>query len=241
MKKPASGTIADREPSLRRGLIRWAIKQTVFVIVLAVTLYASAGGLIGNRAWIYLALVAVVQVLTAIVLIPRSPGLLIERSQLKEGVKSWDIGLAVFMGYSPVLMALAAGLDARFNGLPADLNAVAIFALLLAILGTLFTLWSMTVNPFFSGVVRIQQDRGHIVASGGPYRYIRHPGYAGFLVFILAAPLILGSLWAFGTAILICGITVLRTWLEDRTLQDELTGYADYARQVRYRLFPFIW
>jgi 2',3'-cyclic-nucleotide 2'-phosphodiesterase (5'-nucleotidase family)/protein-S-isoprenylcysteine O-methyltransferase Ste14 len=227
--------------SVNRGIRRWAIKQTVFVLILAAVLFTSAGRFTGVRAWLYLSLVALIQGLTALVLIPRSPDLLIERSQLREGVKTWDIGLAVLMAYSPVLMALAAGLETRFIAPPADLDAASIIAVLVAVLGTLLTLWAMTANPFFSGIVRIQHERGHTVASAGPYQYVRHPGYVGMLAFILATPLILGSLWAFGPAILATGITVVRTSLEDRTLQRELEGYAEYGQRVRYRLVPGIW
>ena len=226
---------------VNRGIARWAIKQTVFVLILAAALFISAGRFAEIRAWLFLALVAFIQGLTALILVPRSPDLLIERSQLKEGVKTWDIGFAVLMGYSPVLMALAAGLETRFSAPPSSLDVGAIIAVLVAILGTLLTLWAMTVNPFFSGIVRIQQERGHSVASAGPYQYVRHPGYVGMLVFTLATPLILGSLWAFSLAALTTGITVVRTSLEDRTLQRELEGYAEYARRVRYRLVPGIW
>ena len=101
--------------------------------------------------------------------------------------------------------------------------------------------WSMAANAFFSQTVRIQKDRGHTVATGGPYRYVRHPGYAASILFQIATPLILGSVWAF----IPCGLTVLlsvvRTALEDRTLLEELPGYAEYAQQTRYRLLPGIW
>jgi protein-S-isoprenylcysteine O-methyltransferase Ste14 len=241
MKNPAPVEQAAQPHSLTLGLVRWAIKQTVFVLILAAALFLSAGPAAGARDWLFLSLVAIIQVLTALVLIPRNPDLLIERSQFKEGVKTWDIGLAVLMGYSPAFMALAAGLEARLIAPPADIDAGALTAVLVAILGTLLTLWAMLANPFFSGMVRIQKERGHTVASAGPYQYVRHPGYVGMLIFTLATPLILSSLWALGVAVLIVVITVVRTSLEDRTLQSELAGYAEYATRVRYRLLPGIW
>jgi protein-S-isoprenylcysteine O-methyltransferase Ste14 len=236
-----SEAVSGGEASLRRGLVRWAVKQAVFVVILAVALYASAGGQVGARGWVYLGMVAVIQVITALVLIPRNPELLVERSQLREGAKKWDIGLAVLMAYSPVLMAIAAGLEWRLVAPPPALTAAAFSGVTLAVLGTLLTLWAMTANPFFSGVLRIQEERGHFVASSGPYRWMRHPGYTGMLAFILATPLILGSLWALWVALFAGGVTILRTNLEDRTLQAELEGYDEYAGRVRYRLFPYIW
>ncbi|HJW91193.1 MAG TPA: isoprenylcysteine carboxylmethyltransferase family protein [Anaerolineales bacterium] len=167
--------------------------------------------------------------------------MLIERSQMKAGVKTWDIGLAVLMAYSPVFMALAAGLERRLGALDPALDAALLIGLVVSLLGSVLTLWAMTANPFFSGVVRNQQERGHRVASTGPCRYVRHPGYVGMLAFTLATPLILGSAWAWGFAALAVVVTILRTSLEDRTLQRELAGYADYARRVRYRLAPGLW
>jgi len=101
--------------------------------------------------------------------------------------------------------------------------------------------WAMRSNKFFSAVVRIQKDRGHSVVMGGPYRFVRHPGYTGMSAFTLATPLILNSRWAFAPAVATAAITVLRTILEDRTLHNELDGYADYARRVKYKLVPTIW
>jgi len=104
----------------------------------------------------------------------------------------------------------------------------------------LFT-WGMVSNKFFSTAVRIQTDRDHTVASGGPYRYVRHPGYVGYITASFATALALGSLWALIPAGLTMCLLVVRTALEDQTLQDELDGYKEYAQQVRYRLLPGVW
>ena len=101
--------------------------------------------------------------------------------------------------------------------------------------------WAMRANRFFSAVVRIQKDRGQVVVTGGPYRFMRHPAYTGMCVFTLVTPLILDSQWAFVPALVTVSVTVLRTALEDRTLHNELDGYAEYAREVKYRLMPGIW
>ena len=99
----------------------------------------------------------------------------------------------------------------------------------------------MASNRFFIGMVRIQEERGHTVIQSGPYKYVRHPGYLGSLLFILFTPLMLGSLWALIPAGLTCGVVVLRTYLEDNTLKDELAGYLEYSQVVRSRLLPGIW
>jgi len=101
--------------------------------------------------------------------------------------------------------------------------------------------WVMVVNKYSSAVVRIHVDRGHRVVTSGPYRRIRHPGYLGAIVIYLGAPLALGSVWALVPAAGILVLTVLRTALEDRTVQDELPGYSEYAGAVGFRLVPGVW
>ena len=101
--------------------------------------------------------------------------------------------------------------------------------------------WATAANTFFSRIVRIQPERGHTVVTGGPYRYVRHPAYAGAILYELAVPFLLASWPALAASGLSALLLILRTALEDRTLQAELTGYVDYVRQVRYRLLPGIW
>jgi len=108
-------------------------------------------------------------------------------------------------------------------------------------LGIVVLVWAMAANKFFSATVRIQEERGHTVATGGPYRYVRHPGYVGWLMLTLATPVVLGSRWALVPAGITVILTILRTALEDRTLHSELEGYREYAERVRYRLLPGIW
>jgi protein-S-isoprenylcysteine O-methyltransferase Ste14 len=112
---------------------------------------------------------------------------------------------------------------------------------LLMIVGFIPLAWSMVANRNFEPSVRLQAERGHQVASGGPYRFVRHPGYAGLVLQFLALPIALGAWMALIPGLLGVAVFVIRTALEDRTLQDELPGYADYAQQTRYRLIPGIW
>lgn len=127
-----------------------------------------------------------------------------------------------------------AGLDFRAGWTPSLSPAVPIIALVIAALVT----WAMVANTFFALANRIQSEHGHTVATGGPYRYVRHPGYVGAMLFELATPILLGSFWALLPGGLSALLMVVRTALEDRTLQRELAGYVDYLQQVRYRLLP---
>ena len=89
--------------------------------------------------------------------------------------------------------------------------------------------------------MRIQKDRGHRVIDGGPYRFMRHPGYLSMILGALSASFIIGSLYS----LIPCGLAIIalliRTHLEDRTLHKELEGYQEYASRVRWRLLPGIW
>ena len=102
-------------------------------------------------------------------------------------------------------------------------------------------LWATSANAYFSTTVHVHAGEGHTVQTGGPYRFVRHPGYVGALVYQLGTPLLLGSWWGLIVAALSVPLFVLRTALEDRTLHQELPGYPEYAARVRYRLLPGVW
>lgn len=158
-----------------------------------------------------------------------------------ENARPWDKFLAPMLTLGALLLLALAGL-VRLVGWSAPFTLTAIItALVVIILGYLLGSWAPIENWFFSGVVRIQEDRGHRVVSTGPYRFIRHPGYAGGLWAYLATAVLLDSIWAFIPALLLVGVLILRTALEDKTLQEELQGYKEYAPKARFRLIPGVW
>jgi protein-S-isoprenylcysteine O-methyltransferase Ste14 len=145
------------------------------------------------------------------------------------------------LGITQLVRYIVAGLDQRYDWTLGFPGAAQVTALIVCILGYALVVWATASNPFFSQIVRIQSERGHVVVTGGPYHYARHPAYAGAIVYELAVPILLASWWASIASGLSVILLILRTALEDRTLQAELTGYVDYTRQVRYRLAPGIW
>lgn len=227
---------------ISRGIVRWLAQTVLFVLLVGACLFLSSGRLDWVMAWALIGLLVATQGLLAIVLVSNSPELLEERSRMKEGAKRWDRVLAPLVAvFGPLCTCLVAGFDVRYEW-TGDIPMLLQFAgLLIAILGSLFSIWAVASNRFFSGVVRIQEERGHTVVADGPYRYVRHPGYVGEIVFLLSGPLILGSLWALLPAFLTVVVIIVRTTLEDRTLRNELAGYQDYIRRVRYRLVPGLW
>jgi len=158
-----------------------------------------------------------------------------------ENVFNWDKILAPLAGFGGGLITLVVGLDKLLNWSPAFGIPIKIIALAVILAGYIWGSYALIQNRFFSGMVRIQSDRGHQVITGGPYRWMRHPGYAGAIWTYLATPLFLDSVWAFIPAVLIVIVLVIRTSLEDKVLQVELEGYSEYADKVRYRLFPGVW
>jgi len=221
-------------------IVRRLIPVIFNLAIMSVCLFGSAGRFDWSNAWDLLGLNFAASISTT-ALLWRNTGLLAERRNVKPG-KSWDkpiVGFAVLFG--PMATWITGGLDYRFhwtNGMP---PLAFIAGLVVAVLAAVLIAWAMRSNNFFSAVVRIQKDRGHVVVCGGPYRFVRHPGYAGMAAFTLATPLILNSRWAFAPAVATAAVTVLRTALEDRTLHNELDGYADYAHGVKYKLVPGIW
>jgi protein-S-isoprenylcysteine O-methyltransferase Ste14 len=195
------------------------------------------------EAWVYGILSILSFVVSRVLAARRHPDLIAERARFMqhEDAKSWDRILVPWMGFGGILVMLIAGLDALLDWSPSFSLPVKILALVLILGAYALSSYALIENRFFSGMVRIQADRGHQVVSSGPYRWMRHPGYAGALLTYLATPLFLDSAWAILPTLFTTGLYVLRTALEDRALQTELPGYAEYARKVQYRLLPGIW
>jgi protein-S-isoprenylcysteine O-methyltransferase Ste14 len=231
------------KPQAKPGSIaQWGGQIAASMLIFGAVLFISAGRLNWLEGWAYLLLNAVTQTLSAMILIRRQPEMLAERSKVRPDTKSWDRFLAPAVALvGPFTILVTAGLDARF-GLSAGISLVLwATSLTLAFVFQLFVIWAMASNPFFVTTVRIQSERDHEVVRCGPYQIVRHPGYLGALLFGMVCPLVLGSWYAYIPSMLTNALIILRTWLEDSTLQTELPGYRNYASAVRYRLFPGIW
>jgi protein-S-isoprenylcysteine O-methyltransferase Ste14 len=208
---------------------------------MAVALFWSAGRLDWWPAWaaiaVWLAWFTAMEVAT----LRFNPDLMAERLRPPKEAELWDRSIVSILRLAQLVRYILAGLDVRYawtGGFPVAAQIAGVAVCLLS--GALFT-WAMASNAFFSQIVRIQSERGHAVSTGGPYRYVRHPGYVGMILFELALSTLLASWWAIAAGGVCIILLILRTALEDHTLQAKLTGYVDYARQVRYRLVPGIW
>jgi len=193
------------------------------------------------QAWVYSLLVVAAGVGGRIWAEQRHPGLMAERQNIVNvrNAKAWDKVLAPLMALSVGFpLVIVAGLDHRFDWSPPFPLWLIVLGFILISLGYAFTVWALVENRFFSSVVRIQADRGHVVCDSGPYRIVRHPGYAGTILPLPGIVLALSSVWTIIPAVVALIIAVIRTALEDQTLQRELPGYREYTRRVRYRLIP---
>lgn len=226
------------------SIIKAIIRLLVLMVMMLAVLFLSAGRLNWWEAWAYVGQTLFVLIFSRLVMILKNPDTALERSEAaqKEDVKTWDKTLMPLTAlYLPLVSWLVAGLDERFSWSPDLPDYVKIIALAVIFLGSMIGTWAMLANRFFSSHVRIQTDRGHNVVSSGPYRILRHPGYAGAVLSWIAAPVFFSSIWVVIPTVLAILTVILRTSLEDRTLQEELPGYKEYTSKVRYRLVPGIW
>lgn len=213
------------------------VQTVVFFAITAAALFASAGTIAIATYWAYLGIYAAVFVASFVLLDPD-----LARERMRPGGKRPPLALQLFTG-AMVAHWIIAGLDhGRFHWsdtVPVWLQWTALIALAA---GYLLCLWAMYVNRFFSSVVRIQDDRGQVVITAGPYAFIRHPGYLAGIIIVVASGAALDS-WVATAMLTVLSLPFLlyRAITEDRVLRAELPGYREYAERVRWRLMPGLW
>ena len=222
-------------------IARYTLRETLNILGMGVALFWSAGRLDWWPGWAALAVMAGWIIATAIIILRFNPDLLAERLGPRKGAKSWDTVIVSTLGLTTLLRYILAGLDQRYSWTGDVPLAAQLAAWVVCALGYALFTWATAANTYFSQVIRIQSERSHTVVTSGPYHFVRHPAYIGAILYELTVSVLLGSWWSFIFSAAGVALLILRTALEDRTLQTELAGYADYARQVRYRLIPGIW
>lgn len=222
-------------------IARYVIRETLGIIGMGMALFWSAGQIDWWPAWASIAVMLAWILATAIIIFRFYPDLLVERLGPRKGAKPWDTAIMSVLGLLQLVRYIIAGLDQRFGWTGGFPFTAQIVALAVCVLGYTLVVWATASNAFFSQIVRLQPERGHVVVTSGPYRYVRHPAYFGAILYELAVSILLASWWALLASGLTAALLILRTALEDRTLLYELAGYTDYAHQTRYRLLPGIW
>lgn len=225
--------------------VKLVIRGIFSLLLVLAMLFLSAGSITYWQGWVFCG-ITIVLVMMQVFLFSGKSDLIKERMKPGAGMKWWD--KIFYTLYIPAFFAvvIVASLDAgRFRWTPYFSLTFSVAFYTVSYLVYIFSIflytWGMWTNTFFSSVVRLQSDRGQAVVQQGPYRVIRHPGYVAGILMALSISLVLGPLWGLVPAGVVLILLVIRTYLEDTTLQRELAGYADYTSKVRYRILPGIW
>lgn len=226
-------------PGLLRGVVARFAQLGVQLLIISLILFATAGSVRWVNGWLYLGVAVGALVLMGAWVVPRNPQVVAERARLHKDTKGFDKVMVLTMTVATGALFVVAGLDARFGGSSMAWGWWAVGGVLY-LLSMVPTAGAMVANARLSTTVRVETS-GHAIATGGPYRLVRHPFYVGLLLQYPALALLLGSGWALVPAGVCIGLVVVRTWLEDRTLRRDLPGYEAYARRTRFRLIPHVW
>ena len=236
--------VAGQSLARRVGrLLKRLAQALVTIAALSAMLFLSSWRLDWVMAWVYVGTFALVLTAMTVYQELSNPELVEERSELtpREGVQTWDVVLSAVVRVSLLGSYVVAGLDVRFGWKPEIPLAVQIATFAFGLLGAGLIAWAMAANRYAAVYARIQQERGHVVATTGPYRFVRHPFYVGTITFSLTIPLVLGSSWALILGGLAALLFIVKAAAEDRMLREGLEGYREYTERVRYRLLPRVW
>lgn len=230
-------------PASRSLIARMLVQTVVWLAITGALLFVSAGTLSWPQAWIFLAEIGGLGLISGFAIGKRDPALLRERmaAPIQKGQKSWDKLVLVVLFTLWMSQYVVIGLDAvrfHWSDVPVWLEVAGGLAIALGLYAFHVVL---RANTFAAPVVKIQSERKHQVVSTGPYAYVRHPMYAGAVPLIVGTPLLLGSWWGLLWAAAMIALLGYRAVKEEDMLKAELGGYDAYAARVRYRLVPGVW
>jgi protein-S-isoprenylcysteine O-methyltransferase Ste14 len=206
---------------------------------MAIGIFISAGRINYWQGWAYLILFGALAFFS-LIMVPSD--LAFERMKPGGNFEKWDKYFLAFYNPMTILIPAISAVDANrlhiFFPIPEYFNIIGFVIIFLC---SLFIIWCIRVNIFFSSVVRIQKDRGQKVIQNGPYKIVRHPGYLGTIILYLFLPISMNSIFGLLGSLILISAFFIRTYLEDKFLQDKLEGYNEYSRVVKFRLIPKIW
>jgi protein-S-isoprenylcysteine O-methyltransferase Ste14 len=221
--------------------IKLLIKGFTANIIFTAILFICAGRMNYTQGWIFLS-INILSTLMNYFTIHKNSELINERSNLGDGIKWWDKLLLGLSAVVYLMIIVIAGLDSgRFQWTKNFNWIISMSGVIIMLIGQIIFLTARSQNNFFSSVVRIQKERGHVVCDDGLYRVLRHPGYLGMILSMMSLPLITVSLWSIIPTLIAIILLIIRTILEDKTLINELNGYIDYTKKTPFKLIPLVW
>jgi protein-S-isoprenylcysteine O-methyltransferase Ste14 len=227
----------DRSAALMREA--WP-RQVAFLLFIMLLLFAPAGTLAFWQGWLFLVVFVGCSAALGLYFVRHDPALIERRMKAGPAAEQEPaqriIVTVIFAGF--LIMLLVAGFDRRWHwsAVPAWLSLLANLGIVASFL-VFFVV--MKQNSFAAATIRV--EHGQPVVSTGLYGLVRHPMYSGALLLTVAMPLTLGSWWALVLSIAVLPALVWRILDEERVLRRDLAGYAEYCRQVRWRLVPGLW
>jgi len=209
-------------------------------VVMGLLIFLPAGTVRYWQAWAYLSVFMLVSFLTTLYLVRRDPALLARRMSggpTAEKRTSQKL-IMLFVSVAFVALLVVPALDRRF-GWSSVPPAVVVLGDLLVAAGFYLIFLVYRENTYTSATIEVAE--GQKVVSTGPYAVVRHPMYAGGLLYLAATPLALGSYWGLLAFAALLPFLVWRLLDEEQFLARDLPGYREYRQRIRYRLVPFVW
>jgi protein-S-isoprenylcysteine O-methyltransferase Ste14 len=230
-----------QKDNIDKGAIKYIFMLFIQRIIAIGLFFVAAGTFNDIRGNVNISLYLITSVIASVLMLLYHRETLSERGKKQKNTKKWDkviLPIYVLLAYFGIY--LIAGLGNRFHWdrLPIECFYVGI---ILYLVSCIFTIWPVLENKHFEETSRIQNNRNQTVITSGPYRIIRHPGYSGITIWAIASYLMFGTLAVGIVSFVIIVIICIRTYMEDKMLKKELTGYLEYSKTVKYRLIPFIW
>jgi len=230
-----------QENEIKRGAIKYLFMLLIQRVVGIAIFLIAAGTIMDLRGVVYISIYLVVSIIACVIMYNGHQDTLNERGKNQENTKGWDkllLPILVILAFYGIYLIAGLGIRFQWERLP---DLCFYIGTVVYLISGIFTVWPVIENRHFESTARIQDDRAQTVISTGPYRFVRHPGYLGIVIWAVATALMFGTLAVGATAVAIIIVIVIRTYLEDTMLKKELSGYPDYAKKVKYRLFPLIW
>ena len=224
-------------------LRRILIQTVIWFAIQAVILLGAADDWAWPQGWTYLGEVTALSTATTVWLYFNDPELLKARmsSPFKRNQRPVDRAIIVVFGLVYLAWFVVIALDARrFLWTSVPLPGQIAGAVLIG--AGLVLVWeTFRANTFAATQVRVQAERQQTVVDSGPYRYVRHPMYAGMMLYMLGTPLMLSSLWGLAGVVVLTVLLGLRTLGEEQVLKTQLAGYAEYMTRTPWRIVPGVW